>query len=309
MSSTIISHLHGKPIIYGEVLFDIFPDDRKVLGGAPFNVAWHLQGFNLKPLVISRIGQDVEGQNVLDAMEDWGLDTHGIQRDAAFPTGGVEITMQGTDHQFDIRAEQAYDYIDYPLLRESIRDHHPSLIYLGSLVIRKQTSRETFERLLGEEQLPVFVDINLRDPWWDAATVDSLLSRARWAKLNDEELATIVPGTVHSEEEDLVRAANEALLRFELDAIIVTRGAEGAFITTPDGTAGGKPPPVEHLVDTVGAGDAFCAVTLFGLHAGWSASEIIERALTFAAEICKQRGATSPNRELYENFYASWGPG
>lgn len=309
MSSTIISRLHGKPIIYGEVLFDIFPDDRKVLGGAPFNVAWHLQGFNLAPLVISRIGQDVAGQKVLDAMDDWGLDTHGIQRDAVYPTGGVEITMQGTDHQFDIRADQAYDYIDYPLLKESIRDQHLSMIYLGSLIVRNQTSRKTLEHLLTEKHLPVFVDINLRDPWWDAATVDGLLSRARWAKLNDEELATIIPGTVHSEEEDLIRAANEALLRFELDAIIVTRGAEGAFITTPDGTTGGKPPPIEHLVDTVGAGDAFCAVTLLGLHAGWPASGIIERALTFAAEICKQRGATSPNRELYKNTYSSWEPG
>jgi fructokinase len=240
-------------------------------------------------------------------MQDWGLDTRGIQRDTLFPTGGVEITMQGTDHQFDIRADQAYDYIDYQLLTESIRDRQPSLIYLGSLIIRNQTSRESLERLLGEKQLPVFVDVNLRNPWWDAATVDGLLSRARWAKLNDEELATIVPGTVHSEEEDLIRAANEALLRFELDAIVVTRGAEGAFITTPDGTAGGKPPPIECLVDTVGAGDAFCAVTLFGLHAGWSASEIIERALTFAAEICRQRGATSSNRELYRRIHASWG--
>ena len=305
MSSTSISRLHGRPIIYGEVLFDIFPDGRKVLGGAPFNVAWHLHGFGQAPLVISRIGQDAEGQSVLDAMQDWGLDTHGIQRDAAFPTGGVEVAMQGTDHRFDIRAHQAYDFIDYQLLMESIRHQQPSLIYLGSLIIRDQTSRQTLERLLEKKDIPVFVDINLRDPWWDASSVEGLLSLARWAKLNDEELTTIVPETVRSEE-GLIRAANEALRRFELDAIVVTRGAEGAFITTSDGTVSGKPLPVEHLVDTVGAGDAFCAVTLRGLHAGWSASEIIERALTFAAEICKQRGATSPNRKLYRKIYASW---
>lgn len=308
MSSTIISRLHGKPIICGEVLFDIFPNDRQVLGGAPFNVAWHLRGFGMAPVVISRIGQDTEGQCVLDAMSDWGLDTHGIQSDAEFPTGGVEITMQGTEHRFDIRANQAYDYIDYQLLMDSIRDQSMSLIYLGSLIIRNQTSRKTLERLLREKHLPVFVDINLRDPWWDMVTVEGILSRARWAKLNNDELTTIMPGTKHSEE-GLIHAANEALLRFELDAIVVTRGAEGAFITTSDGTVGGKPPPIAHLVDTVGAGDAFCAVTLFGLHAGWPASEIIERALTFAAEICKQRGATSPNRDLYENTIASWGLG
>ena len=305
MSSTNISHLHGKPIIYGEVLFDIFPDGRKVLGGAPFNVAWHLQGFDLAPMVISRVGPDAEGQNVLDAMKDWGLDTQGIQHDASFPTGGVEITMQGTDHRFDIRAEQAYDYIDYQALAEAIDDQPLSLIYLGSLIMRNQTSRETLERLLDEKQLPIFVDINLRDPWWDAVGIESIMSRARWAKLNNEELATLVPGTVQSEE-GLMLAANEALARFELDAIVVTRGADGAFITTADGTVTGKPDTVDDLVDTIGAGDAFCAVTLFGLHAGWSASEIIERALGFAAEICKQRGATSSNHELYENTHAKW---
>lgn len=302
----MLSDVHNKPIIYGEVLFDIFPGDRKVLGGAPFNVAWHLQGFGLAPLFVSRIGQDAEGQSVLDAMQAWGLDTQGIQSDTELPTGGVEITMQGTEHRFSIRAEQAYDHIDYPSLMRLVHQQSFSLIYLGSLILRNQTSRETLERLLEEKDLPIFVDINLREPWWDMAGVESIMSRARWAKLNNDELATLIPGTEQSEQ-GLMHAAREALLRFELDAIVVTRGAEGAFITTAEGTVGDKPPPIVSLVDTVGAGDAFCAVTLYGLHAGWSPSVIIKRALAFAAEICQQRGATSQNRALYADTCASWG--
>jgi fructokinase len=89
--------------------------------------------------------------------------------------------------------------------------------------------------------------------------------------------------------------------------MVVTRGAEGAFITTTSGTVSGKPPLVENLVDSVGAGDAFCAVTLFGLHKGWSVSETLGRALAFAAAVCTQRGATSPDRGLYERTLASWG--
>jgi len=306
MNSTITPPIKGKPLICGEVLFDIFPGDKKVLGGAPFNVAWHLQGFGLSPLVISRIGSDDEGNSVLDAMHRWSMDSSGIQRDALYPTGGVEISMQGTDHRFDIRAEQAYDYIDFEPLDNVVRGQNLSLIYQGSLIARNPVSRSTLQRLIREKRLPVFVDVNLRDPWWDAATVEGLLRAARWAKLNDAELATILPGTAQTDH-GLERAAREALSRFELDAIVVTRGAEGAFITSAEGTVSGRPPPVENLVDTVGAGDAFCAVTLFGLHQGWSRSEIIGRALAFASAVCEQRGATSPNRELYQRTLASWG--
>ena len=305
MSAELSSTLHGKPLIYGEVLFDIFPDGKKVLGGAPFNVAWHLQGFGLGPLFISRIGHDSEGQEILDAMNHWGMDTRGLQHDRDHVTGGVEITMAGTDHTFDIRPDQAYDHINYTPLNEFVHAQDFSLIYHGSLIARNTVSRETLEHLINEIRIPVFVDVNLRDPWWDAATVADLLQRARWVKLNHEELAVLVP-TTHNTEADLKRAADEALSRFELDALVVTRGADGAFIATSHETAGGKPPPVDKLVDTVGAGDAFCAVTIFGLHQGWSATEINERALTFASVVCEQRGATQPDRDLYAHMLSSW---
>ena len=306
MSSTTTPPLQGRPLIYGEVLFDIFPGEKKVLGGAPFNVAWHLQGFGLSPLLISCIGRDAEGQYVLDAMHNWGMDSSGIQRHAQYPTGGVEISMQGTDHRFDIRAEQAYDYIDFQPLHDAVDDHKLSLIYQGSLITRKPASRDTLQRLIVETQCPVFIDVNLRDPWWDATSVAGMLKAARWAKLNDGELATVIAGTAQTDD-GLKRAASEALARFELDAMVVTRGAEGAFITSAEETVSGKPPAVENLVDTVGAGDAFCAVTLYGLHQGWSASETIGRALAFAAAVCEQRGATSRDREMYQRTLASWG--
>ena len=305
MNSTITPPLQGKPLIYGEVLFDIFPGGRKVLGGAPFNVAWHLQGFGLSPLFISRIGGDSEGQAVVDAMQQWTMDRDGIQRDKVYPTGGVEISMHGTDHRFDIRAEQAYDHIEFEPLHDAVDGRNLSLIYHGSLIARNPASRDTLQRLIRETHLPVFVDVNLRDPWWDAATVAGMLKAARWAKLNDEELATLLPGSAQTDP-GLEGAANEALSRFELDAIVVTRGAEGAFITTAEGTVSGRPPPVENLVDSVGAGDAFCAVTLFGLHQGWSRSETLGRALAFASAVCEQRGATSTDRELYQRTLASW---
>jgi fructokinase len=306
MSSAITTPLQGKPLIYGEVLFDIFPDGKKVLGGAPFNVAWHLQGFGLTPLFISRIGEDTEGDTVVDAMQQWGMDVGGLQRDARYPTGAVIISMQGSDHRFDILPQQAYDHIDFAPLDEAIRERALSLVYQGSLIVRNPLSRETLRRLITATQLPVFVDINLRDPWWDVTTVEKLLTGASWVKVNEEELATLVPVNTKTAAA-LEHAAREVLSRFDLDAIVVTRGAEGAFIATAEETVGGSPPPVSKLVDTVGAGDAFCAVTLLGLHEGWSAPETIARALAFASAVCEQRGATSLNRALYERTMADWG--
>jgi fructokinase len=81
----------GRPVVVGEVLFDVFPDDDRILGGAPFNVAWHLQAFGLDPLLITRIGDDADGTAVVDAMSSWGMDLSGVQTDAGAPTGEVRV--------------------------------------------------------------------------------------------------------------------------------------------------------------------------------------------------------------------------
>ncbi len=80
--------------IFGEVLFDHFPDGKRVLGGAPFNVAWHLQAFGLAPRFISRVGADAEGESVLTAMREWGMDTQAVQIDAHRPTGRVSVQIR-----------------------------------------------------------------------------------------------------------------------------------------------------------------------------------------------------------------------
>ncbi|MGB5338517.1 MAG: PfkB family carbohydrate kinase, partial [Gammaproteobacteria bacterium] len=94
--------------IFGEVLFDHFPDGKHVLGGAPFNVAWHLQAFGLTPRFISRVGADAEGESVLAAMRDWGMDTQAVQIDAQRPTGRVSVQIVDDEPAYDIVADCAY---------------------------------------------------------------------------------------------------------------------------------------------------------------------------------------------------------
>ena len=102
----------GRPLSVGEVLFDVMPDGTRVLGGAPFNVAWHLHAFGLRPLMITRVGTDDSGDEVLAAMKSLGMDTSGVQRDGAHPTGRVQVELSEGEPTYHILADQAYDHID-----------------------------------------------------------------------------------------------------------------------------------------------------------------------------------------------------
>ncbi|HSH28641.1 MAG TPA: carbohydrate kinase [Thiohalobacter sp.] len=292
-----------RPVIFGEVLFDCFAGGPEVLGGAPFNVAWHLQGFGQQPLLISRVGEDAHGDALLAQMRSWGMDTRGVQRDPAHPTGRVEIVQDGSRHSFDILPDQAYDHIDADTACELLLGVNVALLYIGSLARRHPVSCQAMEALQAQGH-PIFVDINLRAPWWEEAGVQALLRQARWFKLNDEELRQLAPAAAAAGETEAARALLE---QNGLELLILTRGAAGALLLSRDAQVEGRPPELERLVDTVGAGDAFSAVTLLGLLRGWTLEQILERALTFAARISEQRGATAADPALYQHYREHWG--
>lgn len=294
----------GRPLIYGEVLFDCFPGGQEVMGGAPFNVAWHLAGLGAKPLLISRIGQDPRGDAVLAGMRDWGMDVSAIQIDTQAPTGQVRIALTGTDHSFNILPDQAYDQIATEPALAAVAQANPALLYCGSLITRNAIAHDTLIALQRATAAPSFVDINLRAPWWDIARVETLMRSATWLKINDDELHTL-RGTASTLVEIETLAA-QLRSEFDIEWLILTRGAEGAAYIGEE-THRGKPPVVAQLVDTIGAGDAFSAVTILGLLQGWPKPLTLTRALAFAARICAQRGATDSNRALYTELREAWG--
>jgi fructokinase len=285
-----------KPVVFGEVLWDRFPDGRAVLGGAPFNVAWNLQALGAAPRFVSRVGRDELGERIAAAMAVRGLDATGLQTDPAHATGTVEVAFDGGEPSYTIAADRAWDHIAPPADMPG-----GGLLYHGSLAVRSPGSRAALEVLRGRADA-VFVDVNLRDPWWDPATVLDLLAGARWAKLNADELAALVPG-----EPDNDRRAARLLADAGLERVIVTMGADGAAVHGPDG-----PPLIRGVgtagavVDTVGAGDAFSAVTLLGLLRGWPWDQILDRAQQLAAAVVGLRGATSDDPEFYEPFATAW---
>lgn len=298
--------LTGRPLLCGEVLFDQFDDGAVVLGGAPFNVVWHLNGFGLNPLLVSRIGNDELGHKLIAAMSAWGLDQSGLQVDDEHPTGRVKVALRDGQPSFDILAEQAYDFIDGQEAVRATKGQAFSLLYFGSLIARHEVSRRALQVLQAELQLPAFVDVNLRPPWWSRSIVEQALHEARWVKLNDQELVEIM-GVDVKEPAPLAQQASQMVQQFELDLLVVTCGAKGALISDSKGNGfHADAAVVKQLVDTVGAGDAFSAVTILGLMKSWPASTIVRRAGEFAAAVCAVRGATIQDRDVYKDFLKRW---
>lgn len=285
--------------IFGEALYDCFPDGSRILGGAPFNVAWHLQGLAAEPLFVSRVGRDSAGSALLAAMQNQGMRQNGVEIDADRPTGSVAVSIDHGQPSYHILEQQAYDYIaaaELPIGGES------GLLYHGSLALRHRVSRASFEQIKRQWRGRVFFDVNLRAPWWQADDVYQWIAGADWLKLNDEELALLLPEG-HAIDNKL-RLLQQ---RYDLQCVVVTRGEHGALALTDRGEyVEVKPARSVAVVDTVGAGDAFAAVLLLGIARGWPLTLTLERAQDFASAIVGQRGATVRDPEFYRRFREAW---
>jgi fructokinase len=285
--------------LFGEVLFDRFPDGHEVLGGAPFNVAWHLQGFGQSPLFISRVGADEAGERIRHAMSDRGMSLAGLQRDPQHPTGAVSVTLEGGEPSYDIVADSAYDFI----AAAQLPDVEPGLIYHGSLALRNPVSAAALRELKARSPARVFVDVNLREPWWQRGQVLALLDDAHWVKLNRDELALLGDG-----DGDALAAAERFREAHRLEGLVLTLGAEGAVALVSDGgPVRVSPEPASNVIDAVGAGDAFASVLILGLRRGWALAETMERAQAFASELVQRRGATVSDPLLYQTLAQRWG--
>ncbi|MEW8053165.1 MAG: carbohydrate kinase [Candidatus Thiodiazotropha sp.] len=284
--------------IFGEVLFDCFPDGEQVLGGAPFNVAWHLQAFGRSPLFISRIGSDEEGDAIQQSMERWGMETLCLQRDDRHPTGRVTITLEAGEPSYDIVADVAYDFID----AAGVAEVHATTLYHGSLGLRNPIALDALNRLKANHPRRIFMDVNLRDPWWHREPVLSWVAEADWVKLNEDELLQL-----HGKSDDLLTTATDFRAQYNLDGLVVTLGERGALAVAGDEYSYRIEPEVNlNLVDTVGAGDALTSVLILGLELGWPLQQTLERAQKFASAIVGERGAVVDNPVFYQHCIDTW---
>jgi len=282
------------------VLFDCFPDGRNVLGGAPFNVAWNLQGLGHEPTLVTAVGRDDPGEVVRCKMAGWGLSTEGLQVSERWPTGTVQVKLQDGQPAFEILADQAYDDIGFPGF--PVSPDRFSLLYFGSLAYRSEVSRKTIQHLMQESQLPRFVDINIRQPWFDMEWIPQLLDGSRWIKLNDAELSYIT-GMPSKTETEIKTAVNQLHSEHGGEHYFITCGATGAYAFNFSKTAShvfAEAPKPEPLLDAVGAGDALTAAMIHGISQNQALDKVLDFAVRFASRICTIRGATTENREFYQ---------
>jgi len=295
----------GKVIVFGEVLFDIFPE-RKCLGGAPFNFAIHLHHFGVPVCFVSRVGNDPRGKEILDFARKSKLPTQNIQVDPKHPTGEVRVhrsPMAG--HSFEIPAHQAWDYIEWDKNTRKILDEDTSLIYFGTLAQRDPRSRETLQNILKElpAHIPVYLDLNLRPPFYNRDILQQSLSGCNYLKANDEEVFKLKEIFNWSASDNLQSIARKILSEYDIDILCITKGEAGSemhrknrevFQTQKAGL-------VEHFQSSVGAGDAFSAKLVFGFLNQWKDEKLLNEASLFASQICTLAGAIPDNPDFYQN--------
>ncbi|WP_303310963.1 carbohydrate kinase [Hymenobacter sp. BT730] len=279
------------PIVcFGEMLWDMLPAGKQP-GGAPFNVAVHLHQLGVPVQLISRVGDDELGAELLAFSASKGLDNHLVQRSATHLTSVVKANVsQRHEVTFKILKPVAWDYIQHTDELRAAVAASGGLVY-GSLAARSLTTRETLYRLLQVAPFKVF-DVNLRPPHYSREVVKYLLRQADLVKLNEPELTEIM-SWLGQPAADLATALPWLAGRFGLQAVCVTRGAAGAALWTDNQlfNCPGFPVPVQ---DTIGCGDALLAALLAGRLAGLPPATYLRRACAAGALVAMHQGAMPP---------------
>jgi len=256
--------------------------------------------------MVTAVGADPEGREILREMAGWGMDTSGVQIHANRPTGRVVAHLEGGQATYEIEAGQAYDSVASEGLPAAAFLAATDLLYHGTLALREAGSAGSLSYLKARMSAPVFVDVNLRDPWWNLERTPGQIRGCSWLKVNQEEAGRLTGMPVQTEG-SLREAAGALLRKLSVEKLVVTMGAEGALALGEGVEIRVRAPSVPRIVDTVGAGDAFSAVLALGIHHGWPMDLLLERAAAFAAVVCGIRGALSSDPSLYASSLKRWG--
>lgn len=278
-------------ICFGEILWDNLPAGRRP-GGAPMNVAYHLQQLGLNSQLISAVGDDQSGQELLEVVSSFNLSTSLIQVDPQYPTSEVLATINVQNHEvsYEILAPVAWDNIAFKPEFIPILENADAFVF-GTLGARNTVSRNTLLQLLDYGKYHV-LDINLRAPHYSPEIVDLLLGKTQLLKVNSQELMLIAQWFNNSctKETDAVEFFFE---RYAISELIITRGSAGATYYTESYRYDYPAYPIQ-VADTVGSGDSFLAAFL-AMKLGNEPMELtLDYAIAMGAFITSQEGACPP---------------
>lgn len=276
----------------GEVLWDLFPEGAR-FGGAPANFACHAALLGGDVAMLSAVGNDTSGDEAIAILQGFGMDTSLVQRIADAPTGSVGVSVDAAGKpSYEIHAGSAWDRVAWTASLET-RIAEVDAVYFGTLGQRGERSRATIRRALGIAKargtLRV-LDVNLRQPFYDAALIRESIAQASVLKLSDDELREVAAACDIAPDANPEATLRAMLTRCELDLIAMTRGADGALLVSAAETI--SQPGIPTVVrDTVGAGDSFTAALIIGLLRGEPLQAIARTACETAAVVCAHDGA------------------
>ncbi|WP_026913700.1 carbohydrate kinase family protein [Christiangramia portivictoriae] len=276
-------------ICFGEVLWDVLPNEEKI-GGAPLNVALRLNSLNVNSTIISKVGNDQYGERLIEYLSENGQN-HIIQKDQEHETGIVDVQIDRAGNaSYTIKFPSAWDYIEYtPNLKNKV-SRADYFIY-GSLVNRNKESRTTLFKLLEVANYKV-LDVNLRKPHYDMATLVDLMSYADFIKLNRDELEEVcsyLKGDTTTSVTEMLRLISEYT---QTDHICVTQGACGVTLYH-QGDFYHNTGFLVKVKDTVGAGDSFLAGYVSQLIQGKRPNMALDFACALAGLVASKAGANS----------------
>ena len=274
----------------GEALWDVLPEGKK-LGGAPANFAYHVSQLGLDSCVVSAVGDDKLGHELMDNLNGRGMQC--LIEQVPYPTGTVQVELDEAGIPcYNIKENVAWDNIPFTSRLEALALRTQAVCF-GSLAQRSIVSRETINRFLdlmpdGNGQLKIF-DVNLRQSFYTKEVLCASMRKCNILKINDEELVTVsrmfgYPGI------DLQDKCWLLLGKYNLWMLILTCGVNGSYVFTPGEFSFVETPRVQ-VADTVGAGDSFTAAFVASILKGKTVAEAHRRAVAVSAYVCTQNGA------------------
>ncbi|MDE6273240.1 MAG: carbohydrate kinase [Muribaculaceae bacterium] len=274
----------------GEALWDVLPEGKKI-GGAPANFAYHVSQFGLPSCVVSAVGEDPLGDEIISNFRQKDLNYKLAA--VPYPTGTVQVELDSEGiPMYDIKENVAWDNIPFTAELDELAARTKAVCF-GSLAQRNVVSRLTMQRFLDAmpetpDSLIVF-DVNLRQGFYTKEVLTESMERCNVLKINDEELVALsrmfgYPGI------DLQDKCWILLGKYNLKMLILTCGINGSYVFTP-GNVSFQPTPKVEVADTVGAGDSFTAAFISSILKGKDVKEAHRLAVETSAFVCTQQGA------------------
>lgn len=277
-----------KILAFGEVLWDVFPEN-KYIGGAPLNFAAHFVSCSGEAWMLSAVGNDALGDDTLQRIEKMNVNTEFISRTEK-ETGKCNVTLdENMIPSYNLLDDVAYDYIQLPEEKCNF-----DVLYFGTLALRNMHNVKTLTNLTEKNSFgEIFVDMNIRAPFYSDSIIEFALKKATLLKISDEELPVITKAVFNEENPDYINAAKALSKKFnQLKLIIITRGDKGAFAydCVSENMYECKAQKAE-VVSTVGAGDSFCAAFLSKYLGNYDISECLSYASKVSAFVVSKEEA------------------